>query len=317
MEPAIPVVYPPEQDAVYEYEHTVSEIEGISPAVEEVEEIRVSETESVAGEYSGIFGKFSARSLLKIGLGLVAVFMLQTICTAWILGKEDSDEKNKNMNGLNKYVNGEKRRNTLVDRNMLYLDKTYENKLNEIRQMAREAREIEGRGLKNGQEEDESGNANGRIGVEKEIGARLAKVENKLKSRRGNLPATYGNLVHEPKDNESEKAEEKTLIFKKNSKFRRPSTSLSSDVKGFSSSEGCGMNEKKKSGLENVYGMVEVGKSGIESISANSNYLQNDKENLEKMPVEVGVGVSDTRFGNISKSLIYASYVIASFDVLH
>lgn len=255
IESLIPIAPQPENDAGYSDEPPVNEIEEIVPLVDDLKEIQVSETEGVAREYSGIFGKFSAKSVLQFGLGFVAVFLLQAICTVWILGEEDSEEKskNKNVNGFDKVVsvNGGNKGSILIEKNISFVDKTVEAKINEIRAMAREAREIEERRLRNGDEEggsdDESVSSKGRIGIEKEIGARLDKVEKKYNSRNGGSPGLSRDVFDEfEDDDEEEKEANKTLMFKKKLKFRGPSVSLTSDAKGFSSLGSREANVKRK-----------------------------------------------------------------------
>lgn len=306
IESLIPIAPQPENDAGYSDEPPVNEIEEIVPLVDDLKEIQVSETEGVAREYSGIFGKFSAKSVLQFGLGFVAVFLLQAICTVWILGEEDSEEKskNKNVNGFDKVVsvNGGNKGSILIEKNISFVDKTVEAKINEIRAMAREAREIEERRLRNGDEEggsdDESVSSKGRIGIEKEIGARLDKVEKKYNSRNGGSPGLSRDVFDEfEDDDEEEKEANKTLMFKKKLKFRGPSVSLTSDAKGFSSLGSREANVKRKSDLAGSNSDLWASSS-----DSNSNFLQNDRKSLEKMPKKMGVGGSDTRFGTIQET---------------
>lgn len=306
IEPVIPIAPQPENDTGYSDEAPFNEIEEIVPLVDDVKEVQVSETEGLARENSGIFGKFSAKSVLQFGLGFVAVFLLQAICTVWILGEEDSEEKsmNKNVNGFDKgvSVNGGNKGSILMENNMSFMDKTVEDRINEIRAMAREAREIEERRLRNGDEEggndDESVGSKGRIGIENEIGARLDQVEKKYNSRNGKSLGLSRDVLDEFEyDDEEEKEANKTLVFKKKLRFRGPSVSLTRDAKGFSSLGSHEANVKRKSDLAGSNSDSCASSSG-----ANSNFLENDKKSFEKMPKNMGVGDRNTRFGTVQET---------------
>lgn len=307
IEPVITIAPQPENDAGYSEEPSVNEIEEIAPLVDDVKEIQVLETQGLARENSGIFGKFSAKSVLQFGLGFVVLFLLQAICTVWILGEEDSEEKskNKNANGFSKgvSVNGGSKGSISMEKNMSFMDKTVEDKINEIRAMAREAREIEERRLRNGDEEggsdDESVSSQGRIGIENEIGARLDQVEKKYNSRNGKSPGLSIDVLDEFEDDEEEeKDSNKTLMFKKKLRFRGPSMSLTSDAKGFSSLGSREANVNRKNDRAGSNSDLWASSSG-----ENSNFLQNDGKSLEKMPKKMGVGDnSDTRFGTVQET---------------
>ncbi|TXG71733.1 hypothetical protein EZV62_000312 [Acer yangbiense] len=318
--PIIPIVIPPENDAVFDLP-TVKFV----PAVEEFEEtpvekfeetqVSVSTTEGVAAatEYGAVSGNISAKTLIRIGLGLVGVFVLNTIWSVWIMGRASSDDdKEENLNVLdNKNTNVVNNVSFSVNKNVGFLDETESDyRINEIRAMAREARKMEAKGSKNVEEEDdivdENVNSKGRIGIEKEINARLVKVEKKLGSRNGKLPGSYLNNLDKFEDNEEAKERDEKLFFKSKFKFRRPSSMSSrSDVKGFGS-DNRNVNEKKKSGLigtsddstKNNSGTVDVENNGSDALTTNLNGSRNDMESSEKMQREMEVGNTATRFGN-------------------
>ncbi|KAK0607657.1 hypothetical protein LWI29_018218 [Acer saccharum] len=325
--PIIPIVIPPENDAVFDLP-TVKFV----PAVEEFEEtpveefeetqVSVSVTEGVAAatEYGTVSGNISAKTLIRIGLGLVGVFVLNTIWSVWIMGRASSDDdKEENLNVLdNKNTNVVNNVSFSVNKNVGLLDETESDyRINEIRAMAREARKMEAKGSKNVQEEDdivdENVNPKGRIGIEKEINARLVKVEKKLGSRNGKLPGSYLNNLDKFEDNEEAKESDEKLFFKSKFKFRRPSSMSSrSDVKGFGS-DNRNVNEKKKSGListsddsmKNNSGTVDVENNGSDALTTNLNGSRNDMESSEKMQREMEVGNTATRFGTVQgRSLV-------------
>ncbi|KAK1591711.1 hypothetical protein Q3G72_012106 [Acer saccharum] len=317
--PIIPIVIPPENDAVFDLP-TVKFV----PAVEEFEEtqVSVSVTEGVAAatEYGAVSGNISAKTLIRIGLGLVGVFVLNTIWSVWIMGRASSDDdKEENLNVLdNKNTNVVNNVSFSVNKNVGLLDETESDyRINEIRAMAREARKMEAKGSKNVEEEDdivdENVNPKGRIGIEKEINARLVKVEKKLGSRNGKLPGSYLNNLDKFEDNEEAKESDEKLFFKSKFKFRRPSSMSSrSDVKGFGS-DNRNVNEKKKSGListsddsmKNNSGTVDVENNGSDALTTNLNGSRNDMESSEKMQREMEVGNTATRFGTVQgRSLV-------------
>ncbi|KAL9410318.1 hypothetical protein AB3S75_044143 [Citrus x aurantiifolia] len=277
IEPVIIIAPQPENDAGYSEEPSVNEIEEIAPLVDDVKEIQVLETQGLARENSGIFGE------------------------------EDSEEKskNKNANGFSKgvSVNGGSKGSISTEKNMSFMDKTVEDKINEIRAMAREAREIEERRLRNGDDEggsdDESVSSQGRIGIENEIGARLDQVEKKYNSRNGKSPGLSIDVLDEFEDDEEEgKDSNKTLMFKKKLRFRGPSMSLTSDAKGFSSLGSREANVNRKNDRAGSNSDLRASSSG-----ENSNFLQNDGKSLEKMPKKMGVGDnSDTGFGTVQET---------------
>ncbi|KAK2645922.1 hypothetical protein Ddye_021117 [Dipteronia dyeriana] len=322
--PITPVAFPPEKDTVFDLP-TVKFV----PAVEEFEEtpveefeetqVSVSTTEGVAAatDYGAVSGNISAKTLIGFGLGLFGVFVLQTIYFVWKMGRASfDDQKEKNLNVLdNKNANVVNNVNFSVNKDVGFLYGTeFEYRISEIRAMAREARKMEAKGSKNVEEEDdivdENVNSKGRIGIEKEINARLVKVEKKLGSRNGKLPGSYLNNLDKFEDNEEAKESDEKLLFKSKFKFRRPSSMSSrSDVKGFGS-DNRNVNEKKKSGListsadstKNNSGTVDVENNGSDALITNLNGSWNDMESSEMMQKEMEVGNTATRFGTVQRT---------------
>ncbi|KAJ4834068.1 hypothetical protein Tsubulata_016266 [Turnera subulata] len=161
-----------------EYNDTVSEPPfNEIPTVEEAvdtEELRLSET---IGEQGGSVGKFSA----KFGLQFAFYsFGALVVCAFLFTGGSSSDEE-KGRNVIT--LRGKEKVFMDKDGNLVYFDESQmEERINEIRAMAREVRESEKQGLD--EEVDEESD------IEKEIGARLIKLEERLKSKEKKVPGS-------------------------------------------------------------------------------------------------------------------------------
>ncbi|KAL4282869.1 hypothetical protein GQ457_16G030930 [Hibiscus cannabinus] len=255
--------------------------------IDKVEEIQVSESSGVViGENNGVFGKFSAHSVLKFGFGFVGIFVFQTLMAVWMTGNRNSQDKDGNLD--NRSENGKIFNNGKVgssSRTMLYFDESeLDEKVKEIRAMAREAREIEKKESKNGDEGDmldEALSSKSRIGIEKEIGARLNKLEKKLNSKRESFPGSYLGLLDKFKDGEDAKDVNKKLFVKKKFKFRGPEKSSRIAAKGFSGSKNGSKSSNKKSIATSVSGIEEVD-DGKTVPSVNSDSLPSDRETIEE-----------------------------------
>ncbi|KAK8511276.1 hypothetical protein V6N13_013693 [Hibiscus sabdariffa] len=258
-----------------------------SEEIDKVEEIQVSESSGVIGENNGVFGKFSAHSVLKFGFGFVGIFVFQTLIAVWMTGNRNSQDKDGNLD--NRSENGKNFNNGKVgssSRTMLYFDESeLDEKVKEIRAMAREAREIEKKESKNGNEEgdmlDEALSSKSRIGIEKEIGARLNKLEKKLNSKRESFPGSYLGLLDKLKDGEDAKDVNKKLFVKKKFKFRGPEKSSSIAAKGFSGLKNRSKSSNKNSIATSVSG-IEEGADGKTVPSENSDSLPSDRETIEE-----------------------------------
>ncbi|KAG6764933.1 hypothetical protein POTOM_032422 [Populus tomentosa] len=194
---------------------------------DKVDEFNVSETVSSAVEHSGSVGKISVKPVLKYSGYFLGVLLFQTICAVWLFGNTDSDGKERNFN---------EKGNVLLDvnGNEVYVNEgELEKKISEIKVMAREARERERRELIEGDKRSE---------LEKEIGARLVRLEKRLNSKSEKLPDSfmeYLGLFGDFEDGYGEdasdsKVENKTLTFKKKLRFKSPSMDARSAPKGFS-----------------------------------------------------------------------------------
>lgn len=220
----------------------------------EVEEFRSSETPATAAD--GIVGKLSARSVLKYGAYLVGLFVFQTICSVWILGKANSDSvKDGNLDSSD---NNRKKNSSSNKEKVLFgsdSDSELEMKIEEIRAMAREARRSEKNAGKEGGEDDEFGEesliSKRRIGIEKEIGAKLSKLQKRLNS---NLANKVEDKVK--RGTSDSKDANGTLMFKKKLKFKSPPMKVRNGSKGFGGTKDRirNVDNGKKSGSKSVEG---------------------------------------------------------------
>ncbi|CAE6193729.1 unnamed protein product [Arabidopsis arenosa] len=192
------------------------------------EELQVLSSSVVSNEVNGISSKLSPKSLAKYGLWLIGIFAFQTVCAVLFLGDSTKSENTPDISS-GSGQNGERESNVVS-----LEDLEMNEKIAEIRLMAREARKSEGK-----EEEDETG-----IDIEKEIEARLSNMEKRLNSQRKGL----AGLRVEPLDESGndDLKDEKSLMFEKKYKFKaeKPPTG---NVKGFGGSKG---NDEVISGTE-------------------------------------------------------------------
>lgn len=251
----------------------------------EVEEFTATETSATAaGDFyrDGIVGKFSARSVLKYGAYFIGLFVFQTICTVWILGNANSDAV-KDVDLDSSDSNNRKQNSSdNIEKRLFGSDSELEKKIEEIRAMAREARRSEAN-VKSGKEggeddeiDEESVVSKRRIAIEKEIGAKLSKLQKRLNSN-SNLAYVdklgKANKVEDrvDRDNSDSKEADGTLMFKKKLKFKSPSTKLRNGPKGFGGTRDRTSNvaNGKKSDLTSVATTIGVngsvgGDNGVE-----------------------------------------------------
>lgn len=272
-----------------------------------VDEFHVSASSGGGGEYSGMVGKVSANSILKYGLYLVGLFAFQTICAVWVLGSTNSNAKGSNLSGLDMGVSEKRKGKFLLSKNEGFLNEKVDSKLRnaigldehdleekikEIRTMAREARKIEEKELRDGNREDDTVDeildSKDRIGIEKEIGARLVNLEKRLHSKRGKLQGLDtkyldkgGGEDGDRMDNLNGKEDDKTLIFKKKFKFKSPAMNSRSAVKGFPGREG-------KNKQTDLAGIDQVQRR--ENVSQDGDLLEGVSRNMEMDSAKKGPG---------------------------
>ncbi|XP_043711679.1 uncharacterized protein LOC122660436 [Telopea speciosissima] len=216
---------------------------------------------------SNAIGVVSSRSVLELAFYFLGLFIFQTVCTVWVLGSADMGRETGNgeteaesLVSLLEMQNG-KRKDFLLKRigqNFLgskpgdvnYVDKSqFEDKIVEIRAMAREAKEYEARKLRaNGVDsflEDALGNgleeAKNKNSIQEEVNERLVKLEKRQeKLPMASISYLIGSVkVEDRKDSEKSETKEKVgeLVFKKKLKFRSSLAGHKNKTKGFNGSK--------------------------------------------------------------------------------
>ncbi|CAH1427529.1 unnamed protein product [Lactuca virosa] len=113
----------------------------------ETDQLSLSQT---TGFLDGIAGEFSTRSFVKIGLYLVGAFVFQTICAVLIFGWNDLEGEDRNLNSDEykkpRALESKENPNLMETKEggILLVDKSeMDNRIVEIQEMAREARQQE------------------------------------------------------------------------------------------------------------------------------------------------------------------------------
>ncbi|VVB00987.1 unnamed protein product [Arabis nemorensis] len=231
-----------------------------------VEELQVNSSSVVSNEVSGIFSKLSPKLVAKYGLYLIGIFAFQTVCAVLFLGNSTNSGKTPESSSRSLSLNL-KRQNGVKLSNVGLLDELEMNeKIAEIRVMAREARKSEEKSGK--KEEDEALNPGGGIDIEKEIEARLSSMEKRLNSQRKGLAGLRVEPLDESRNDDVLK-DEKSLMFEKKYKFKAEKP-LTGNVKGFDVSKG------------NNEVMSETGKSGQNGNVSDSRDGEKNREERQK-----------------------------------
>ncbi|KAF5465477.1 hypothetical protein F2P56_015484 [Juglans regia] len=306
--PVIPIISPETKTETHlDFESLTEQISGNTKAAadpgegDRVEEFRVSET---SAEYNGILGKLSAGSVLKYGAYFVGVFVLQTVCSVWIMGSGNSDRKERNLDNLDSSITESKK--LLVNKNGIISgasnvvfahDSELERKIEEIRAMAREARKSEAKVEEEDDEDEyeideETAISRHRAGIEKEMSATLNNLQKRLDSLPEKLPGSYVNYLGKSgkienganRDNLDSKGSNGALMFKKKLKFRSPSTKSIDGPKGF---QGTGdrkvPNKKKRSSgrAGRIRGDGTVSDDGLELLDLEQQLERRHSDNPE------------------------------------
>ncbi|CAB4262703.1 unnamed protein product [Prunus armeniaca] len=268
-----------------------------------VEEFSVSET---TPEYNGIVGKLSVKSVLKFGAYLVGAYLFQAFFTVWLLGNDNPDEENRKSKSSGLSLSKGKVLNTNVGSglsNVVYLDELQlDEKIEEIRAMAREARKQEkkeGKGSVGDEDDviDESSMPRNRIGIEKEVGERLLKLQKRLNSKREKLQGPYVKDFgkHENSEDENLKEGEGGLMFKKKLKFK---AEAKRSPKGFG-----GLEEHDENRRE-----TDFEQSVSETLEEEPKLLQDDGNHLDKgtgkmdSGKDIGVGTIEPKNGTVQRT---------------
>ncbi|KAB2599401.1 hypothetical protein D8674_009672 [Pyrus ussuriensis x Pyrus communis] len=289
-EPVIPTespVTPSENDSNTELSSDRSDV--VAAEGNKVEELSVS---VATPEQNGIVGKFSAKSVLKFGAYLVGAYLFQAFFTVWLLGNDNPDQETGKSKTLSKSKGKALYSNVGSELgNVIYLDEIQlDERIEEIRAMAREARKSEKRELKKGSigDEDDVSDARNRIGIEKEVGERLVRLQRSLNSKREKLQGPYVSNMEKNENVEAgnSKEEDGTLLFKKKVKFK---AEAKSNPKGFGGLDEHGESRRIKrgsGGVDTVAGDASVGSDGKELLDSDND------ENRQKS--DIGQGVSKT-----------------------
>lgn len=206
--PILPIDSPPQEIEETGNIQEIQESEISEAGVEEAHNfVELRETEGSLPASVGVNGNvgiLANNSILKYVLWMVGAFVFQTVCAVWVFGSADIDDKSEllkesgeskvkislNGNGIGKM--------RLKDSGIGpfgYVDELeMERKIEEIRVMAREARETERlESKRNGVSSEDSEENNGgkyfRSGIEEEVDTRLVKLRKKLGKRNLKMPA--------------------------------------------------------------------------------------------------------------------------------
>ncbi|KHN03357.1 hypothetical protein glysoja_004383 [Glycine soja] len=285
---------------------------------DKLEELQVSEGTT---KDNGVFQNVSAVDILKYGgMYFLGFFVLQTIYTVWIVGifkfnQKDRDlEIDRDEKTVSWPVHGAS--NVFLSEEQVLMDK----KIEEIKLMAREARRIESE--KKGKEDededfevdddddDEGAVSSNRLGIEKEIGERLLKVQNRINgsakdisaalqiNSRGNSAAGVDRGVNKNVKNKGNEA----LVFKKKFKFKSPSTKDTKTPKGFPGNRDWKESKATKRGSESKKAAQD---HGSDDVSDHAQMLHEDKranqpelvtqKSVSSVPSEEGGKVVDDK----------------------
>ncbi|KAE8076762.1 hypothetical protein FH972_015389 [Carpinus fangiana] len=296
--PVIPILSPETETETplephLDSESPAYEISSDNCAADKVEEFRASET---SAEHDGIVGKFSTKSVLKYGAYLVGIFVFQTFCAVWVLGNANTDRKERNLDNSDLGIGENNKGKFLLSENGIgYVqDDELERKIEEIRSMAREARRSEAKAVKEDVEDDddideESAVSRQRVDIEKEIGARLIKLQKKLNSAPEGLPGLFVNYLgmsgkgedRVSRDSSDSNEANGTLMFKKKFKFS-PSTKRVDGPKGFGGTRDRNTKKSGSGSVGKMSGNGSVDDDGVELLD-----LEMQETGLERPSVEV------------------------------
>ncbi|KAL3648690.1 hypothetical protein CASFOL_005093 [Castilleja foliolosa] len=258
----------------------------------EVQEILESGEFEISEAINGEVGNFEEigvsidknvlrNSILKYVFLLVGAFVLQTVCAVWVYSSAGADNKNQILNGTEKgsvlevLENGESKsrvkfvvkENSALD-SIAYVDELETAmKIEEIRVMAREAREMERLESENN-------------GYDVEINNRLVKLRKNLERARGKMlkQSETNSPVKKGKLDEGESHE--GLLYKKKHKFKGGPANLTEKPKGFGGLKD-GIALEKNDGKKLNGEAVKSRKSSALDISVASDELAKGNDSLE------------------------------------
>ncbi|XP_027331294.1 uncharacterized protein LOC113846823 isoform X2 [Abrus precatorius] len=253
--PPQPILCPQEDNLSVEIPPDETHGGDIAGVVEEPGKLEELQVADATAKDNGVFCNVSAADIFKYdGMYLVGALLVQTICSVWILRNYNSNQEDRDLE-----IDGREKRNLVLNgsektmqlpvtgaNNVFLVEDQFgmEKKIEEIKLMAREVRriELEKKGKEDEDsemEEDESALSSHRLDIEKEIGARLLKMQNRINcnndsaaalqiNARGNSAAGVARDVNKNVNQGNE-----ALVFKKKFKFKSPSTKATKIPKGF------------------------------------------------------------------------------------
>ncbi|KAE9602160.1 hypothetical protein Lal_00049946 [Lupinus albus] len=307
-----PKPYPQQQESPLRVSE--SECNGV---IEQDLQVSVSEPTTQYNDVSS--PRFSSTSLFKYGaICMLGGFAFHSVFNLWFYFHHYN---NSNQNNEDLEIDGREKRNLVFNRNgksnavnaapATIVDKLeIENKIKQIKLMAREARRAEEMKKEQGKvEEPESDDetplsSNHRLGIEREIGARLSKLQDRInndgdKSAALQIINNLGSSVKYAAGvargaNKNVNSGKEALTFKKKLKFKSPSTKSTKTPRGFpGTGDGRASSRKKRGsagsdatdGAHLLYEDKQVNEQGVvtqESVSRpplERNKLVDDKSN--------------------------------------
>ncbi|XP_057772188.1 uncharacterized protein LOC130991800 isoform X2 [Salvia miltiorrhiza] len=245
--PIVPVEPPPQEidlnQEIKEFEKSENE------EARELQELKEAEVSPPAGVgIDGGIGLAGKDSILKYGWWFVGAFVFQTVCAVLFVGLDDTDNKREIVNGSGELravldetasVKTGLRDSVIGDGNVNVEKLEMERKIEEIRIMAREAREKErlqsNRNGNDGEDgEDDEGSDGGKIvksGIAEEVDCTMVRLKKKLGKTRFKTPL----VVHSNEETKrgGDEVEKGALLYKKKYKYKDFSGDTMEKPKGF------------------------------------------------------------------------------------
>lgn len=230
-------------------------------------------------------GLLDKNPILKYGLWLAGAFVFQAVCAVWVFGSADSRSRNGDLNGNTKDPvldsDGNLNWQLGIGNGAVYFGNVeMEREIEEIRAMAREAREKERLESKNDglDSEDDNDVDSGKIdrsGIDLEVDNRLIKLRKKLENERDRTPiALIGHSTEEAESQDgagegelNEIESNAALLFKRKYKFKDFSSHQGEKPKGFRGSDDYSINKPMKNGTEEGVELLRSGNGGNNAVN--------------------------------------------------
>lgn len=231
-------------------------------------------------------GLLDKNPILKYGLWLAGAFVFQAVCAVWVFGSADSGSRNGDLNGNRKDPvldsNGNVNWQLGIGNGAVYVDEVeMEREIEEIRAMAREAREKErlksnNDGLDSEDDNDVDSGKIDRSGIDLEVDNRLIKLRKKLDNECDRTPiALIGHSTEEAESQDgagegelNEIESNAALLFKRKYKFKDFSSHQGEKPKGFRGSDDYSIHKPKKNGeTEEGVELLRSGNGGNNAVN--------------------------------------------------